>query len=318
MRLSLCPQPLYRHSLDDALARVRELGVDHIELPLDGGNPWIDPGALADGNCDDLLAVLAKHEVRLSAVSVHQEGQLLLGPHHADTDPVCPGTPEEKSAFAAGRISRAGRIAKNLGVELVVGFVGCEDYSRWFPWPNSSGWESMLPVFRERVLPVLDDLGESGVNFAHEPHPKQIVYNTETALESLEVLDNHSSWGFNLDPGNLMLAGVDPVVFASELAGHVFHVHAKDGEIVAHHARRSGLLAHGAWDRPDRGFRFRVAGWGDVPWKRLITELVVTGYGGLVAIENEDPVFAPEDGLQKAVDFLRPLLPEGERQKPWW
>lgn len=297
---------------------VRALGVDHIELPVDAANPWVDPVALAVGDCDDLLAALARHEVQLSAISVHQDGQLLLGPHHADTDAVCPGTPDQKSAYASKRIARAGRIASNLSVDVVVGFVGCEDYSRWFPWPDASGWESMLPVFRDRVMPVLDRLGDLGVKFAHEPHPKQIVYNTETAIESLDVLDHHPSWGFNLDPANLLLAGVDPVVFVSELSERILHAHAKDGEIVAHNVARSGLLAHGAWDRRDRGFRFRVPGWGDVPWQRLLTELILVGYDGVLAIENEDPVFAPEDGLAKAAEFLAPLLPRGERQERWW
>jgi sugar phosphate isomerase/epimerase len=108
------------------------------------------------------------------------------------------------------------------------------------------------------------------------------------------------------------------VLFVKELKGRIFHVHAKDGELVPHNAARSGLLAHGAWDRPDRGFRFRIPGWGDVPWKRLVTELILTGYEGYLALENEDPVFNPMDGLKKAMAVLQPLLPEGKREDCWW
>ncbi len=303
MQLSLCPQPLYSRPLDEALALTAELGIAALELPVDRDSPWLDPDDLAANGCDALMAALGRHDLKVSAVSIHKEGQLLLGPQHD---------------FAAGRIVLAGQIAHHLDIDVVVGFVGCEDFTRWFPWPDPKGWEKMLPRFRERVLPVLDELARLGVRFAQEPHPNQIVYNTETALESLDVLDRHPGWGFNLDAGNLLLAGVDPVVFAAELGGRVLHVHAKDGELVPHNARRSGLMAHGAWNRRDRGFRFRIPGWGDVPWRRLITELVLIDYDGYLAIENEDPVFAPVDGLRKAVAELQPLMPDGPREEQWW
>jgi sugar phosphate isomerase/epimerase len=176
----------------------------------------------------------------------------------------------------------------------------------------------MAPLFQEKAGRLLDRLDPLGVSFGQEPHPKQFVYDTETALESVELLGRHRRWGFNLDPANLLLAGVDPVVFVQELAQRVLHVHAKDGELVPHNARRSGLLAHGRWDRIDRGFRFRIPGFGDVPWKRLVSELQLTGFRGYLAIENEDPVFHPLDGLRKAVAELKPILPEGGRQDQWW
>ena len=76
------------------------------------------------------------------------------------------GTAADKAAFAADRIRRAGQIAVHLGVDVIVGFVGCEDYTRFFPWPAEDGWEDMLPRFRERLLPLLDDLHALGVRFA--------------------------------------------------------------------------------------------------------------------------------------------------------
>ena len=212
----------------------------------------------------------------------------------------------------------AARLAAELEVGVVVGFVGCEDYTRFFPWPDPTGFEAMVPTFQDRVGRLLDAFDRLGVRFAQEPHPKQMVYNIETAAESVRWLSGHARWGFNLDPANLLLAGVDPVVFVAELGDRILHVHAKDGELGPHNARRSGLLAPGPWERRNRGFRVRIVGWGDVPWKRLISELALAGYRGYLAIENEDPVFAPLDGLEKAVAELRPLLPKGERKARWW
>lgn len=317
-RLGVCLQALYRLGLDGALDAARRLGCETVELPVDAQSPLVDLDALLAGGAAALKRRLTDRGLALSAVSIHQEGQLLLGPHHADTDGVFAGSPAEKSAYARDRMIKAARLAVELGTPLVVGFVGAEDYSRFFPWPDERGWEKSRAVFVERVAPLMDEYRRLGCVFAQEPHPKQFVYNLETALESVRLLDGRPEWKFNLDPANLLLAGMDPVVFVAELGDRVAHVHAKDGELVAHQAARSGLLAHGAWDRPDRGFRFRIPGWGDVPWRRLLTELVLRGYRGTLAVENEDPVFHPLDGLAKAVDFLRPLLPQGARESRWW
>jgi sugar phosphate isomerase/epimerase len=318
MKLSVCPQPLYPLGLDAALDQIAALGFEALELPVDARSPLVDLDRLVAGGAPALREKLRVRGLRISAISNHQEGQLLLGPHHADTDAIHRGTPAEKTAFATERLVRAAQLAAELEVGVVVGFTGCEDYSRFFPWPDADGFEKMIPVFQERVGRLLDRFDSLGVSFAHEPHPKQMVYNTETAALAVGWLGGHRRFGFNLDPANLVLAGVDPVVFVRELGARILHCHAKDAEVVPHNVARSGLLAHGRWDRIDRGFRFRIPGWGDVPWKRLITELQLSGFRGWLAIENEDPVFEPIDGIRKAIAALQPLLPVGERKERWW
>jgi sugar phosphate isomerase/epimerase len=318
MKLSVCLQALYHLGLDGALEAAARLGFEAVELPVDARSPLVDLDALLAGGVAALRRKLGHCGLAVSAISNHQEGQLLLGPHHSDTDAIFAGSAAEKRAYARTRLVQSARLAAELEVPVLVGFVGCEDFSRAFPWPDPHGWEKMIPAFVEHVGGFLAQLDPLGVSFAQEPHPKNFVYNVETALESVQHLGGHPRWGFNLDPANLLLAGVDPVVFARELGPRILHVHAKDGEIVAHNAARSGLLAHGRWDRPDRGFRFRIPGWGDVPWRRLISELILANYEGWLAVENEDPVFEPLDGLRKAVAELRPLLPEGRRRERWW
>jgi sugar phosphate isomerase/epimerase len=317
MQLSICPQPLYSMDLDQVLKNICALDLHAMELPVDARSPLVNLDELLSGGTDALMTQLQAAQIKISAISIHQEGQLLLGPHHADTDTIFAGSADEKCAYAKERLLKAAELASRMEAPVVVGFVGCEDFSRFFPWPDAGAWEAMLPRFRELMLPILDDYEKLGVLFAQEPHPKQIVFNTETAIESLEVLDEHPAWAFNLDPANLLFAGVDPVVFAQALAGRIAHVHAKDAELVPHNMRRSGYMAHGAWGRVDRGFRFRIPGWGDVPWKRLITELVLTNYDGFLAIEHEDPVFGALDGLSKAIQELRPLLPLGDLEERW-
>lgn len=319
MRLGVCAQALYHLPFERALAEAAELGFEAIELPVDTGSPFVDLERALAGEGERLARAVAGAGLAISALSNHQEGQLLLGPHGEDTDGIFRGTPEEKSRRARERMLDTAELARRLGVGVVCGFTGCEDYSRWFPWPLEDGYERMGPRFREALLPVLDGFGERGVRFALECHPRQFAYNLDTARLALSLVGDHDALCFNLDPANLLLAGMDPVAFAAELGGRVVHVHAKDGELVAGNAARSGLLAHGPWHRPGRGFRFRVAGWGDIPWRRLLTELHLAGYTGVLAVEHEDPTMSPREGLVQAARFLGPLLlrdPVPERR--WW
>jgi sugar phosphate isomerase/epimerase len=216
------------------------------------------------------------------------------------------------------RMKETARVAAALEVPVVCGFCGCEDYSRWFPWPNEHGWEDMADTFVERWSNILDTFAACGVKFAHECHPKEYAYNIETAELTVSLLGRRKEWGFNLDPANLMLSGVDPVVFVQALGDRIYHFHAKDGEIVPHNVGRSGLLAHGDWSRIDRGFRFRIPGWGDVPWNRLLTELRLVNYNYVLTVEHEDATMSREDGVTKAINYLKPLIIHEPFEGRWW
>jgi sugar phosphate isomerase/epimerase len=318
MELGLYFAVCNRMPLEQAVDWTADLGVSCVELSAHIGGRFDVEESLRPGRPNEIRQAFSRRDVRITALNMSADGQLLLGPHHADTDWICAGTPDEKRSFGDRRLRLAADLAAELGVEVVTGFVGCEDYSRWFPWPDADAWQKMEPAFVERVTPVLDHFRSVGVRFAMECHPRQFVYNTETAVRSVELLDGHPAWGFNLDPANLVLAGVDPVWFAAELGERLFNVHAKDAELVAHNVRRSGLLANGPWTRPDRGFRFRVPGWGDIAWRSLITELVMQGYRGPLTIEHEDPTMSAREGVEKAVAFLDPLVIREPFDGRWW
>lgn len=318
MRLGICAQVLYDQPFESALATAARLGFEAIELPVDARNPFIDLEEALAGAWRRIGKVVRNAGLTISALSNHQEGQLLLGPHGADTDAIHSGEAEEKIGYAQRRLQQTAMLAERLEVDVVCGFTGCEDYSRWFPWPAEDGYERMGVTFRERLVPLLDAFARHGVRFAHECHPKQFAYNLETARLALELVESHPALGFNFDPANLVLAGMNPVVFVAELGDRILHVHAKDAERVEHQADRSGLLAHGRWDRRDRGFRFRIPGWGDLNWKQLISELRQAGYDGVLAVEHEDPIIGRVEGLEKAYAHLAPLVLREPPAPRWW
>jgi len=87
-------------------------------------------------------------------------------------------------------------------------------------------------------------------------------------------------------------------------------VHAKDGEVVEHNVKRSGRIPQGDWQRLGRGFRFRIPGWGSVPWRKVLTELSLIGYDYVMSYEHEDVTMSRRDGITKTIAFLKPLLIE--------
>ena len=135
-----------------------------------------------------------------------------------------------------------------------------------------------------------------------------MVYDIETVQRSIELLGGHKSWGFNLDPANMMMYGIDVELFVDLLGDRIWSVHAKDAQIVRHNVRRSGLNPYGNSRRIDRGFRFRIPGWGSIQWKDLLTELAMVGYFGVLNFEHDDITMSRLDGMKKTAEFLKPLL----------
>ena len=254
--------------------------------------------------------MVSSYGMIISALSNHTEGQIVLGPYGKDTDAIFKGTKEEKIKFGTERMIKTAQAANVLEVPVVNGFIGCENFGRFFPFPYSQGWSDMEVEFAERWGKILDKFAEYGIKFAHEPHPNQLVYDIETALRSVELMGGRKEWGFNFDPANLIYLGIDVENFIDELGDRIYHVHAKDGELVSHNVKRSGVIPQGDWQKLGRGFRFRIPGWGSVPWKKVITELSLVGYDYVMSYEHEDVTMSRQDGITKTISYLKPLVIE--------
>lgn len=319
MKIGLVLNVFNNMPLHQALAKSAELGYEAVEIGVEKHGGQLSLEELVKGQAArSLRKTVSDYGLMISALGNHAEGHLVLASHSSDTNLFFGGIPEEKVRYGMERMKLTAQAASELEVPVVCGFCGCEDYSRWFPWPDPNAWEKMAENFVERWNDILDVFALYGVKFAQECHPKQYAYNIETAEYTVKLLGNRPEWGFNLDPANLLLAGVDPVLFVQVFAEQIYHVHAKDGELVPHNSRRSGLLAHGDWHRVDRGFRFRIPGWGDISWRKLLTELRLINYDYVCAVEHEDPTMSREDGATKAIEFLRPLIIRKPFEGRWW
>lgn len=309
MKLGFCAQNYSEKPLDEVCKMVADKGYEAIEIATYDGNGQCDSAEmLKDGKAKELRKMVESHGLFISALSNHADSLLILGPYGVDTDGIYKGTKEEKIKFGTESLLASAQLANELEVDVVIGFTGIENFGRYFPFPYAKGWEACENQFVELFLPILDKFKEYGVKFAVEPHPNNLIYDVHTAKRCISLVDNHPCLGINLDPANLIYLGLYVETFINELPDRIFAVHAKDGEIVKHNIGKGGILMQGEWGRLDRAFRFRIPGWGSVDWKTVITELAMIGYNGVLSYEHEDVTMSRADGVDKCMDFLKPLL----------
>jgi sugar phosphate isomerase/epimerase len=106
-----------------------------------------------------------------------------------------------------------------------------------------------------------------------------------------------------------------------EAVGPVIGVHAKDTYIDGANTAVNGVLdsaPHG--DVAHRSWIFRTVGYGhdQFCWRTLVSTLRLVGYDYVLSIEHEDPLLSVEEGLRRAVDFLKDVLPTEAPSGIWW
>lgn len=311
----------YDSSLESVAPQIAKLGFEAVEIPVWWGSKQLSLEGNYIGHGKSLLTKLESLGLSVPAINNARSGQLVLGPLDESTDSWVPKKySNDKVKFAIKSMRRAAEAASELEIPIVVGFVGSPQWDKYYIYPpgNADIYERHWQLFADRWGPIFDYFQKLGVRFAAEIHPMEMIYNLETAERALGVLNGHPAFGFNLDPSHLIWQSIDPVVVIKTMKDRIIHVHAKDGEVQEDEVRHSGVIPTGDWKRPNRGFRFRVPGWGQVPWRRVITALAQENYKGVLSYEHEDPIISRYEGCKKAADYLKPLLIHENIDEIWW
>ena len=101
---------------------------------------------------------------------------------------------------------------------------------------------------------------------------------------------------------------INSVIRTLGKAGAIFHFHAKDTKIDKYNTAVNGVLDTKPYgDEINRSWVFRTVGYGhdSVFWKDLVDNLRLVGYDRVLSIEHEDSIMTIDEGLQKAVAFLK-------------
>ena len=176
--------------------------------------------------------------------------------------------------------------------------------------------EKLIPYWKKAAAFA----GEHGVNkIALELHPGFCVYNTSSLLRLREAVG--PAIGANFDPSHLIWQGMDPVEAIRALKGAIYHFHAKDTRVDPRNKAINGVLDTGHYGNlSDRSWTFRTVGYGHdyIYWKNMISMLKCVGYDGAISIEHEDALMSPEEGLDKAIEFLKDVIIYEQPADMWW
>lgn len=321
MKLGLFTVLFQNLPLEDALDRVQSLGIEAVELGSGGypGKHHCDPDRLLgnDAAIRQLREAVSSRGLQISALSVHG-------------NPIHPN--EDLAAEWHEAWRKTVRLARELDVPVVNVLSGCpgdpsgSKYPNWVtcPWPPDY-LEIVEWQWREKVIPYWkEEAGlarDNGVTIGVEMHPGFVVYNPETMLRLREECGE--ALACNFDPSHLFWLGVDPVeaIRALGAAGAIAHVHAKDTYVDPVNVRRNGVLDPKHYGQIlDRSWTFRTVGYGqgEKTWRDIISAFRMVGYDYVVSIEHEDALASIDEGLSKAVSFLRGLLFSEQPAEMFW
>ena len=322
MKLGVFTVLFQKLPLEEALDKVVEHGLEAVEIGT--GNY---PGN-AHCNPDELLEDEAKLERFLRAIS---DRGLMISAFSCHGNPLHPDREVAQTSHDTWR--KTVLLAERVGVETICVFSGCPGdsetsrYPNWVTctWPDDFSkilkwqWESKVIPYWTEEAKFAEAHGVKKIAF--EMHPGFVVYNPETLLKLREVAG--PSIGANLDPSHLLWQGIDPIAAIRALGKHnaIFHVHAKDVYVDLYNTSTNGVLDTKPYaDVLNRSWTFRTVGYGMgyEKWRAIISALRTVGYDYVLSIEHEDPLASIEEGLRKAVEFLKACLFKEEATRMWW
>lgn len=310
MKLSVLANLYAKYPLLETLEKLAALGVEAAEIGAGGfpGKDHCDPAILLNDQkaLEDFKDAFKKTGVELCALSCHG-------------NPVHPNKDVAKT-FHDDFVNTV-LLAEKLGIDTVITFSGCpggapgDTTPNWAtcPWPDDFlgildyQWNDVLIPYWEKTAKFAEDHGVSHIAF--EMHPGFCVYNPETMMKIRNAVG--PTLGANFDPSHLVWQGIDPVAAIRYLGDAIYHFHAKDTKIDDINTARIGVLDTKHYgDEINRAWVFRTCGYGHDAsyWRDMISALRLVGYDRVLSIEHEDSLMSIDEGLEKAVAFLKPLI----------
>lgn len=320
MKLGVFTVLLGSKSLDEALKYLSELGVQAVEIGCGGfpGKAHANPEEMIkdDNKINEFKNTIKKYNMEISALSCHGN----------------PVHPQKEIADSFHKdFENAVLLAEKLGVDTIIGFSGCpgdsenSKYPNWVtcPWPDDFlkvldyQWNEVLIPYWKKTAAFAKEHGVKKI--ALEMHPGFCVYNPETLLKLRNAVGDII--GVNFDPSHLFWQGIDPVAAIRKLGSAIYHFHAKDTKIDTVNTAVNGVLDTNHYgDEINRSWIFRSVGYGNdyQVWKDIISNLRMVGYDHAISIEHEDSLMSVNEGLKKAIEFLKEVITFENTGEMWW
>lgn len=272
------------HSLQD-VEKAARLNFAGLELSV-GALGDATKGELEAEKIELLRQLCADNNVELTALAYYR----------------CATKPEDVKT-APQEYTRVFDAAAALGVNTITTMSGFD---------SNLDWKGNLSFFADRFGPVSEIAEKRGMRVAFEnwmgfggclPFRPVNMGGCPDVWDAWFSMVPSKALGIEFDPSHLYWQGIDYIRALREYAGRVYHVHAKDTEMLPERRYRGGVNGN--------YFRFRIPGYGELNWPLFISSLDEIGYTGGVAIEHEDMVYWGErfdEGLIRGWQVLNPLI----------
>lgn len=319
MKIGVVSNALLQLEFEEGLDLLKRLGLECIEIACAGYHENLkygDPEQLmADASeRERWLDAIQRRELQITALAVHgpalSPDRAVFDKYKADFRRCC----ELAQAIGVDRLTLLGGLPEGAPGDRTPHWV-CN------AWPPQEQ-EILKWQWEERVIPFWREQGEvaeaHGCRLCFEMHPNDILHNP-AALQRLRD-EVGPVVGCNFDPSHLFWQGIDPIEAMRAVAPMMYHVHAKDTQVMDHVKRVNGMLDPKPFSELDhRAWDFRTVGYGhgESFWRDFVSVLRAMGYDDVVSIEHEDEYMDPQEGLEKAVELLKPVVIERPAVSSW-
>jgi sugar phosphate isomerase/epimerase len=299
------------NSFDAICAWAHGLGYAAVQIPSWDARLFdLKRAAESSAYCDELRAIARRHNLVISELSTHLQGQLVASHPAYDAmfagfaPPELRGDQKSSQAWAVEQLQLAARASANLSLQAHVTFSGALAWPFIYPWPQRPAGliETAFDELAKRWLPILNAYDEAGVDLCFEIHPGEDLHDGVTFEMFLERVHEHPRCNILYDPSHFVLQQLDYLQFIDLYHSRIKMFHVKDAEF--HSSGRQGVYG-GYQPWLQRAGRFRSTGDGQVDFAAIFSKLTQYDFSGWATLEWECCIKSAEQGAREGAPFIK-------------
>lgn len=278
MRLAYSSNAYMNFPIEEAIARIADLGYEGLELLADVPHAW--PVDLSADKKRAIRECLERHGLTISNVNGFMMNAL-ADKRNPYWHPSWIEPDREYRAIRREHTKRVLRLAKEFNAPSMQTEPGG-------PLLPGQSRRAAADIFYDEIMPCVELAEDLEVFLLIEPEPGLMIETFEQYLEFADRLD--SPWvGLNFDIGHAFCSGQDPQDWIARMAPHTKHYHIED---IADTRRHAHLI-------PGRGA---------IDFPAVLREITNTGYGGWITVELYPYIDNPDEAGKEAKEFLENVL----------
>ena len=299
------------NSLESISKWASSLGYKGVQIPSwDGRLIDLKKASESKDYCDEIKGITKKHNLEITELSTHLQGQLVAVHPAYDTAfdgfaaPEVRGNPKARQEWAVNQLMMAAKASKNLGLDRHVTFSGALAWPYVYPWPQRPEGliENAFIELSNRWKPILDQFDQNGVDLCYEIHPGEDLHDGITFEMFLEKVGNHPRCNMLYDPSHFILQHLNYLDHIDIYHDKLKMFHVKDAEL--NPSGKQGVYG-GFQSWINRAGRFRSLGDGQVDFKSIFSKLSGYNFDGWAVLEWECCIKSPEQGAAEGAPFIQ-------------